>query len=238
MTPLAERLPSPVRAVLLDAGGVLLLPRGDLVVETLDRLGLRRSTGAVRRAHYGAMRCFDATGGTGRSDYAVALVEALGIPAGRRQEAVGAVRTCLDREGAWDEVAPRVREGLEILGSSGLRVGIVSNSDGTVEAQLRRQSVCQVGAGAGVPVAAVVDSTIVGIAKPDPAVFDLALERLGVGAATAVHVGDSTTMDVAGARAAGVTPVHMDPFGDCTGEDHGHVGDLVDLARAVTGSGS
>lgn len=43
--------------------------------------------------------------------------------------------------------------------------------------------------------------------KPDPEPFDRALSALGVTPTETVHVGDSLRSDVAGARAAGVTPV-------------------------------
>jgi putative hydrolase of the HAD superfamily len=59
--------------------------------------------------------------------------------------------------------------------------------------------------------AAHVDALIVsehaGISKPDPAIFALALEALGVTADAAIMVGDSWQADVAGARAAGVRAV-------------------------------
>lgn len=223
-----DDLPSPTRAVLLDAGGVLLLPRTDWIVEALERLGVERSREQVRRAHYRAMRAFD---DRRSGDYAAALVDALGIvPRG----AVGALRASLGREGAWDEVAPGAREGLGRLAGLEAELGVVSNSDGRVESQLRRTRVCQVGAGPGTDVGVIVDSTVVGLAKPDPEVFRLALGALGIPAADAVHVGDSRTMDVEGARAAGVTPLHMDPFGDCPGRDHGHLVDLVDLADRLS----
>jgi putative hydrolase of the HAD superfamily len=48
-----------------------------------------------------------------------------------------------------------------------------------------------------------------GIGKPDPAIFQLALDNLGVGPDAAMHVGDSLSSDVAGARAAGITAVWL-----------------------------
>jgi putative hydrolase of the HAD superfamily len=56
---------------------------------------------------------------------------------------------------------------------------------------------------------AIIVSGEVRIAKPDIAVFRLALEKLGVAPEEALHVGDSPTTDVAGARAAGVTAVWL-----------------------------
>jgi putative hydrolase of the HAD superfamily len=91
-------------------------------------------------------------------------------------------------------------------------VAVVSNADGTVEQQLRDDAFCQVGSGAGVEVTAVLDSTVVGVAKPDPAIFRLALALLDVPPARAIHVGDTPSADVTGARAAGVRPVLVDPY--------------------------
>jgi 2-haloalkanoic acid dehalogenase type II len=49
----------------------------------------------------------------------------------------------------------------------------------------------------------------VGIAKPDPAIFRLALERLDVGANEALFVGDSPEYDLRGAEAAGIPFIWM-----------------------------
>ena len=54
-------------------------------------------------------------------------------------------------------------------------------------------------------------SAEVGVAKPDPAIFRLALERLGVAPAEALFVGDSPEYDLRGAMAAGVPFVWMNP---------------------------
>jgi putative hydrolase of the HAD superfamily len=47
----------------------------------------------------------------------------------------------------------------------------------------------------------------VGVSKPDPRIFEIALERAGVGPEEAVMVGDSWANDVEGARAAGIRAV-------------------------------
>ena len=49
----------------------------------------------------------------------------------------------------------------------------------------------------------------------------------------AVHVGDSVHADVEGARAAGVTPVHFDPYGLCKAQGHEHAASLVAVADLV-----
>jgi putative hydrolase of the HAD superfamily len=51
----------------------------------------------------------------------------------------------------------------------------------------------------------------VGVAKPDPAIFAIALERLGVPASEALFVGDSPEFDLRGAAAAGIPFIWMNP---------------------------
>lgn len=52
-----------------------------------------------------------------------------------------------------------------------------------------------------------------GVAKPDPAIFQVALDRLDCAAADAVMVGDSWPADILGARAAGVPALWFNPAG-------------------------
>jgi FMN phosphatase YigB (HAD superfamily) len=54
----------------------------------------------------------------------------------------------------------------------------------------------------------------VGVAKPEPAIFALALAQLGVGPAAALFVGDSLEYDLRGAAAAGIAFVWMNPRGE------------------------
>ncbi len=69
------------------------------------------------------------------------------------------------------------------------------------------------------------DSSVVGIAKPDPRLFHAAFDRLGVPAAEVAHIGDSLDDDVEGAVGAGAVGVHMQPFGACGIAGH------VDIVR-------
>jgi putative hydrolase of the HAD superfamily len=94
-------------------------------------------------------------------------------------------------------------------------LGVVSNASGQIEAVLRRSGVCQVGPGKGVGVRCVVDSHVVGVAKPDPAIFDFAAAHFsGIERDRICYVGDSVRMDIGGATAAGVHPILFDPYDD------------------------
>lgn len=203
-------------ALLLDAGGVLLLPN---VEDVTCLLGIDRET--QRRAHHAGMAALDAH--PGPDVYWLAFAAA----AGRDPEPELVRRLSRVR---WTTVIQESVLALPEL-ARGRPVAVVSNSDGTVEHDLLEFAVCQAGRGPGTEVAAIFDSTVVGVEKPDPRIFELALERLGVAdPGQAVHVGDSAHFDVGGARAAGVRPVHLDPFGMCGAADHEHIGSLAELA--------
>ena len=106
----------------------------------------------------------------------------------------------------WSNVRERTAETLEELRRRGYRLGVISNADGRVEALL--QSV-----GLGSYFEFVIDSNLVGIEKPDPRIFHVGAERLGIRPDEAVYVGDIYEIDVRGARAAGMRPILIDPLG-------------------------
>ncbi len=87
------------------------------------------------------------------------------------------------------------------------RVGIVSNN--LLEEQQEKLRTCALDRF----VDALVVSEDVGVSKPDPLIFRVALERLDCGPGEAVMVGDSWNADVAGARAAGIRAVWFNPGG-------------------------
>jgi HAD superfamily hydrolase (TIGR01509 family) len=106
---------------------------------------------------------------------------------------------------AWRRVGVGVRESLERLRAAGFELAVVSNSEGTIEQML-------IEVGLRPLFDAVVDSTVVGFTKPDPRIFGVALERLGVPAVDALMVGDSPSADVDGAHAAGLRAALLDPY--------------------------
>ena len=221
-----------IDAVFLDVGGVLALPEPKVLLPLVHAAGAVSATaGDLARGHYAGVAAMDRKarrlGVTADwPGYFRALTGELPVP----PDCVDAVTDAL-RQGyaelAWTGEVPGAVDALRSLAATGVAIAIISNSNGTVEEQLLRTGICQVGEGEGVRVALVLDSFVVGIEKPDPAIFHHALDALGVPAARAVHVGDTGWADVEGARAAGVEPLHLDPFGFCpTPGDHAHVADL------------
>ena len=92
------------------------------------------------------------------------------------------------------ELLPDAGAALQKLRRHGLAVAVVSNWDVDLARHL---------GGLGLGDVPVVTSAQAGAPKPDPAVFTLALELLGVQPSRALHVGDSDA-DEAGASAAGM----------------------------------
>jgi putative hydrolase of the HAD superfamily len=103
------------------------------------------------------------------------------------------------RPEAW-VVHPEVEPTLDALRSQGCRLGIISNFDSRAVLLLDRL-------GLRGWFDTVTLSSQAGAAKPDPALFALALAMQRVAASEALHVGDSMREDVAGARAAGLKAV-------------------------------
>ena len=58
----------------------------------------------------------------------------------------------------------------------------------------------------------VVTSAEVGVDKPEPPIFLTALQRAGVNASEAVHVGDQYKLDIIGARGVGIAPILIDRY--------------------------
>lgn len=232
-------------AVLFDAGGVLVLPDPVAIGDALEPFAGPLPHHRFHRAHHAGMRALEAPIVDHRgvslealdwTDYLRGYVRALGVGESSIDAAVtkfGRIFTSY----VWRYRIEESVAALSRLALGGVGLGVVSNASGQIEAALRYGGVCQVGAGAGVPVACVVDSDVVGVAKPDPAIFVPALAALAglghVDASRIAYVGDSAINDVGGARAAGLVPLQLDPFGDYDGVDHERITSVWDLLAMV-----
>lgn len=232
----------PPRAVLLDVGGIFLLPSHDRIVDAFARADLAVDPNRLDDAHYRGAAQFTPTvdiagdwaGSWGR--YLDEYAAACGVTIEDAEE----LHRHLDNEFAdaalWIEVAVGARDGLQALADTGVELGIVSNADGEIGARLRELEILQVGPGLGVVVGCVIDSGEVGVSKPDPRIFEIALTALGVDPDDAWYVGDMPVFDVVGAQRAGLRPFVMDPLGLHHTASYDRVASLTELAaRVVTG---
>jgi putative hydrolase of the HAD superfamily len=197
-----------VRAVLFDAGNTLLfLDYARMAAAVGAALGLPLTGPGLARGAAAASRRMEEPRATDR-ERATAFLEALFLEAGVPFERLTAVRETLGRlhveRHLWSGIAADTHDALARLRAAGLRLGVVSNSDGRVEEALRA-------AGLLGYFDVIVDSAVAGVEKPDPAIFRPALEALGVPPEDTLYVGDLYEVDVVGAQAAGIPAVLLVP---------------------------
>jgi putative hydrolase of the HAD superfamily len=230
---------APPEAVLLDVGGIFHLPSHSHVLGALGRAGFDADGDLLDRAHYRGATAFhtDYVGVMPWDElwnqYLELYVDEIGVPADRRADALEHLRQEFTVGGLWTRIIPGSVDDLRALEATGVRLGVVSNAEGTVAAQLRTTEVMQVGPGLGVQVDCVIDSGEVGVMKPDPRIFAIALEAMALAPEQVWYVGDMPGIDVVGARAAGIFPLVMDPYGFQTGDDYETVTSLRDVAKRV-----
>ena len=216
-------------AVLLDAGGVLLLPDPDAIRAALAPFGVEPDDETCRRCHYVWIREFDRLSGERQAVMEEVTAAALGVEESDIERASVLLGSLFSKE-SISVPAPGIVQALQRLKQTGVALCIVSNADGTLERRLEDFGLCSVDGGDCVQVAIVVDSGVVGIEKPDPRIFDIAVDALGVEPERTLYVGDTVCKDVVGARAAGLHPLHLDPYGLCTDGSHSHVESLAAVA--------
>jgi FMN phosphatase YigB (HAD superfamily) len=90
-----------------------------------------------------------------------------------------------------------------------------------------------VGPGIGVEIECVVDSGNVGFMKPDPRIFQAAVDFLGLEPDQVWYVGDLPAIDVVGARRAGIQPYLLDPLSLHLDADYERISSLSALAELI-----
>jgi len=231
--------PRPVRAILFDAGNTLLRMDYAAIVDALAARGVRTTADRVQRAEWRARVRLDtevfavartSTESAASGDRYIALVlDELGVGDAGLARAMGEWRRAYNAPiGVWGRADPDAEAALILAREAGLAAGVISNSNGSIRRILE-------GLGLARHVDFVLDSAEVGVEKPDPRIFQLALERAGVAPAAAVYVGDLYSIDVLGARAAGLAAVLLDP-GACWGaRDCAVARTVLDAVRLVVG---
>ena len=204
--------------MLLDAGFTLTFYDGERIAACAAQAGVTVDAGAIERTERALrieiqerqgvpLRTHDDGGRSWLRGVFRRILELAGAPGGPEalDRAAEAVFHAHMASNVWRRIGAGVREALGRLREAGLVLGVVSNSEGTIEAMLEDVGLRPL-------FGAVVDSTVVGVAKPDPRIFHMALDRLGVAPSEAIMVGDSPTGDITGASSAGIAAALLDPF--------------------------
>jgi putative hydrolase of the HAD superfamily len=233
----------PYRLVCLDAGFTLLTPRrtlADALAGVLEERGHPVEREDLRRAWDVADRWFwdeyhrpdnrtwgdDAEIERTWREYHSLMLRELGF-ADRAHELLDAILASQFASDAW-ELYPDVEPALvELRRMGGISIGVISDWGSNLEGILAAL-------GLGRYVDLTLASGAVGLAKPDPAFFRLALERTGVDASEAMMVGDSLRADVEGARAAGMEGVLLARPRDREEGDDDHGAPPVEVPPGIT----
>lgn len=198
-----------VETVLFDAGGVLLDLDYAFLKRLLDARHVATSVEQLSASESIARTTIDRRvreGGRSSEawrDYFRILLTRVGAPPDGTEEIIDTLAEAHHRVGLWTVAIEGAVATVRALKDAGHRLGVVSNAEGRVERDLD-------GAGYAGLFETVVDSHVVGVEKPDPQIFRIAMERMSVAPETAVFLGDVPSVDIAGARAAGLTPVLLD----------------------------
>jgi HAD superfamily hydrolase (TIGR01549 family) len=207
-------LSHPVRdldTIFLDAGGVLVWPNWSRVAAALHRHGVavppERLAAADPLARLEIDREELIAASTdqrrGWTYFELVLTHAGVALTPQTEAALDGLREYHREHNLWETVPDFVVPALQRLRAAGYRLVIVSNSNGTLHRAFARLGLAPL-------VDMILDSAVEGVEKPDPRFFQLALSRADARPHTTVHVGDLYHVDVAGARAAGVSAVLVD----------------------------
>ena len=204
-----------VRAVLFDAGNTLLEFDYATLTDVLRARGHDVTLAAVTDAERKARIRLDEEraadpGRRGEGRYVNYLLGNLGVDDDAERRAIADWRRRYNLPvGLCRHADPNAVEALRRVREAGMVAGVISNSNGSVRQALER-------AGLAEYLDFVIDSTVVGVTKPDPRAFHLGLEVARVRAEEAVYVGDSYFVDVLGSERVGMRGVLFDP-GGCWG---------------------
>jgi HAD superfamily hydrolase (TIGR01509 family) len=195
----------PLESVFLDAGGVLVHPNWARVSQALAGAGVEVNAGRLAAAEPHATRVLDEAAIVGTTDdrkrgwmYFNLILEQVGVErSDQTDRALAELGQYHAVHNLWEHVEPDVVPVLASLRERGLRLVVVSNANGRLRHLFDRLDLARW-------FDVLLDSHEWGVEKPDPRLFQLALEKSGAEPATTAHIGDLYHVDVAGARRAGI----------------------------------
>ena len=231
---------SKIRAILFDAGNTLLYPRLDERARDLTDAGYPASVDHFHAAERAGKQKLDEwlwpkirRGEVPRTidhyywaEYLKALMDLVGAPEGEYARLIPRVADGFRDIRTWSVVMPDTPGVLASLQQQGYFLGVISNSVGTLGGQLKRE-------GLRGYFEAVFDSAIVGVEKPHPEIFQLALTSASVAAHEAVFVGDTYSTDVGGARLSGLHGVLIDRVGAYLNPECPRITSLPELEQVL-----
>lgn len=199
------------KAVFFDAGGTLIFIDYDYILGVLRGHGVNLDRQDLMKGEYAAKFEVDhrilvekRRDGLWDDLFGI-MLRGAGVPEGLLDRVIPELESEVPAAALWRWVRPETPDLLRGLKTAGYTLGVISNSDGRV-AQLLEE------AGLAPYLDVIVDSGVVGVEKPDPRIFELALKQVGVSAEEALFTGDIYSVDVLGAQAAELRGILFDPL--------------------------
>jgi putative hydrolase of the HAD superfamily len=198
-------------ALLLDAGDTLLFVDHDAIAAALLTEGVRIDAAKLANAMPIAKHAYQTAVGKsqrhedGWSIMIHALLVGAGLAVDLARELLVPLRKIHDEFYFWRKQPENLAAALTRAQRGGLRLAVISNSEGKIESMLTRTGLRDA-------FEFVIDSHPEGVSKPNPEIFRRALERMQIEASRAIYAGDLPEIDLDGANAAGMHAVLVDAF--------------------------
>ena len=202
-----------IRAVFFDAGNTLTYLDVGWIARRLREDGWEMDEGALlygqNMAAYEASRLAllkkYPTDADRLIPYFSRVLELAGLPRDFVHEYSGVLLEEHRANFLWRHVPDFVSPTLDELRKRGYITGVISNSDGRLKPLLDSTGLSGL-------LEFVIDSAVVGVEKPDPEIFRIAIRAAETDAHNCAYVGDIYAVDIEGARRAGVCGVLLDPM--------------------------
>jgi len=196
--------------LIFDAGGVLVFPDFDLLADIADRVGIKTSQPEIAEQHARLFRALDEHFAQHHQfptiNYFLDIYKQVTDSEEKAQAAFNLTRQADKINHIWTSTQPWVGRSLRKLQEQGYQMAVISNSDGRVNQILQELNLREY-------FEIVIDSFVVGVEKPDPRIFEIALKRLNLDPKETIYIGDIYYIDVWGANRAGLGAVHLDKMG-------------------------
>jgi HAD superfamily hydrolase (TIGR01549 family) len=222
-----------IDTLFLDAGGVIVGPNWTRVAAALNAHGVPVPADVLERADPLARKELDLGLDARASDrergwhYFNRVLGHAGIPlTAATDQALADLQEYHLAENLWERPQEGIPGALHAFRALGLKLAIVSNANGRLRFLMNRLGLAPL-------FDVILDSSEEGVEKPDPRLFQIALERSGAVPETTMHVGDLYRVDVEGAWGAGLRAVLLDPLGLYAGFECERVRSLGELAEKL-----
>jgi putative hydrolase of the HAD superfamily len=198
--------------LLFDAGGTLIFPDQDFLIQEARTHGVELSYKQLYVGYYRLIHRLDCQARTQGHfpnlpwprRYASDLFETLGMVNSSTQ-AIARAADAREKKSLWTFTFDWVRETLSQLEKQGYGMSVISNSNGRTTETFSDLDLADY-------FEAIISSWDLRVKKPDPGIFEIALNELELQPANVLYIGDIFEVDVVGANRAGIGAVHLDPL--------------------------